>query len=132
MGISVKQRVFNVLFKNQIKQLKALGNYNQVAFINGMLMNSNKAISESEAYVSNADAYSIIRKIAKTAAMIPIMVYKVKDEKALKDYDFCTKSTDYSPQALLKKHILLLNMKRFFPHDMWQGKWVKLFTEAIL
>jgi len=106
MGISLKERIFNSLFKEQINQLKAMGTFNQAAFINGMLVNSNKALKEGEAYVSNADAYSIIRRIAKTAAMIPITVYKVKDEKALKAYDFCTKSNDFSPQALLKKHIL--------------------------
>lgn len=106
MGVSLKQRVFNRLFKEQINQLKAMGTFSQSAILNGLLMNSNRALKDGEAYVSNADAYSIIRRIAKTAAMIPIMVYKVKDEKALKEYDFCTKSNDYSPQALLKKHIL--------------------------
>lgn len=115
MGISLKRKIFNSLFKTEISaefntQLNEIKRATIVAmqerFYPGMLLNSYRAIKDTEAYVCNADAYAIIRRIAKTAAMIPIIVYKVKDEKALKEYEFATKASDYSPQALLKKHIL--------------------------
>ncbi len=39
-------------------------------------------------YVGSDDVYSIVRRIARTAAMIPLKVYRVKDEAALKRYEF--------------------------------------------
>lgn len=111
MGVSLKKWIFNSLFKEeidtQLTEIKRATIFSmQEKFYPGMLLNSNRPIKETEAYVSNSDAYSIIRRIAKTAAMIPILIYKIKDDKALKDYDFATKSNDYSPQALVKKQIL--------------------------
>jgi len=38
-------------------------------------------------YVGSEDVYSIVRRIARTAAMIPLKVYTVKDDKALKIYE---------------------------------------------
>lgn len=111
MGVSLKQWLFKSLFKPEIDaQLAEIKRATitsvQEKFYPGMLLNTYRPIKETEAYVSNADAYSIIRMIAKTAAMVPILIYKIKDDKALKDYDFLTKGHDYSPQALVKKQLL--------------------------
>ena len=53
-------------------------------------------------YLGNANVYSIIRKIAKTAAMIPLNVYTVKNEQAFKEYNNLVSIKDYSPQHLMK------------------------------
>jgi HK97 family phage portal protein len=53
-------------------------------------------------YLNNAQAYSIIRKIAKTAATIPFNVYTVKNQKAFKEYKNLQKQKDASPQHLMK------------------------------
>lgn len=57
-------------------------------------------------YATFDDVYSIVRLIAKTAAMIPIRVYKVKNKAKLKDYQFAIKQHNYTTQSLLKKQIL--------------------------
>lgn len=59
-----------------------------------------------DSYVTNDDIYSIIRKIAKTAAMVPLQVYRVKSDEALKDYQFVSKQHNYTTQSLLRKELL--------------------------
>lgn len=39
-----------------------------------------------EGYAGNADVYAIIRLIAKTAAMVPLFVYEVRDQKAYRKF----------------------------------------------
>lgn len=57
-------------------------------------------------FVTTDDVYSIVRRIAKTAAMIPLTVYKVKDKQALKAYEFATKRNDFSTRAMVQKELL--------------------------
>lgn len=59
-----------------------------------------------DGYVSSEDVYSIVRRIARTAAMIPLKVYRVIDEKQLKVYQAATEQKNYSTQSLLKKQFL--------------------------
>ena len=59
-------------------------------------------------YVTSDDVYSIVRRIARTAAMVPLCVYKVKDEKAMKEYEFASKQNNYSTQNLMRKEVLKL------------------------
>lgn len=56
--------------------------------------------------LGSGDVYSIVRRIAKTAAGIPLLVYKVKDEGALKDYDYLSKQHNHTTQALVHKQLL--------------------------
>jgi HK97 family phage portal protein len=57
-------------------------------------------------YATLDDVYSIVRMIAKTAAMIPIRVYRVKNMSKLKEYDYASKRQNFSTQQLLKKQML--------------------------
>ncbi len=54
-------------------------------------------------YTTLDDPYSIVRMIAKTAGMVPLRVYKVKDQVKFRDYQFAMKSSDYSPAGLIRK-----------------------------
>lgn len=57
-------------------------------------------------YVSSEDVYSIVRRIARTAAMIPFKVYAIKNQDALKVYEAATRQKNYSTQSLLRKQFL--------------------------
>ena len=57
-------------------------------------------------YVGSEDVYSIVRRIARTAAMIPLKVYTVKDDAALKKYEFATQQKNFNTQTLLRKQFL--------------------------
>ena len=57
-------------------------------------------------YVGSEDVYSIVRRIARTAAMIPLKVYTVKDDKALKIYEHSVQQKNYNTQTLLRKQFL--------------------------
>jgi len=52
------------------------------------------------------DVYSIVRRIAKTAAGIPLLVYKIKDEGALKDYDYMSKQHNFTTRSVVQKQVL--------------------------
>lgn len=47
---------------------------------------SNQITYIRDGYNISSSVYSIVRRIAKTAAQVPLCVYEVKDEKALKEY----------------------------------------------
>jgi HK97 family phage portal protein len=53
-------------------------------------------------YATLDDVYSITRLIAKTAAQIPLIVYKVKSQSKLKAYQAASKGYDSSPQSFLR------------------------------
>lgn len=57
-------------------------------------------------YATLDDVYSIVRLIAKTAGMIPLRVYKVKDQKKFLQYQHAIKTFDYTSQSLVKKLLL--------------------------
>ena len=57
-------------------------------------------------YCGSEDVYSIVRRIARTAAMIPIKVYRVIDDAALEKYAFARQQKNYSTQQLLRKQFL--------------------------
>lgn len=57
-------------------------------------------------YATSEDLYSIVRRIARTAAMIPLKVYKVIDDQALKRYEVAIQSKNYSTQSLLRNQFL--------------------------
>lgn len=62
--------------------------------------------SNVKTMITEYDIYSIWKKIAKTAAGVPINVYKVKDENALKAYEYASKQHNYTVQSFIKKEIL--------------------------
>lgn len=97
----VQKRVDSSLIK-----IKSYSNSNISTFLPMLYGNSLFNSDASKAYTTNSDAYSVIKRIAKTAAMIPLIVYKVKDEKALKEYEWQTKQHNYSTQSLVKKQLL--------------------------
>lgn len=53
-------------------------------------------------YVTQDDIYSVVRMIAKTAAQVPVRVYKVKDKQKFKKYQYAVKTNDASPSAALR------------------------------
>lgn len=53
-------------------------------------------------YATLDDIYSITRLIAKTAASVPLIVYRVKNQKAFNKYNAAVKSYDSSPQAFVR------------------------------
>lgn len=80
---------------------------NQFAMIKGIASygSSNQLGNVNNGYLGNANIYSIIRKIAKTAATIPLNVYTVKDDVAFKQYNNLRAIKDYSPQHMLKVYV---------------------------
>lgn len=70
-----------------------------------------------EEYCTSEDVYAIVSRIAKTAAMIPLKVYKVKDEKALKIYENAILQKDYSTRTLLKNQFLKVKALQEVPDD---------------
>lgn len=107
--------------ESQVTELKAAKTVNP----NTILFNDAYAVFSGgspksnidNGYLGADDVYSIIRKIARTAAMIPLYVYQVKDEKALKEYEFHTKQQDFSPQGLLKNRVLRTKALEAVPED---------------
>jgi HK97 family phage portal protein len=57
-------------------------------------------------YATSEDLYSIVRRIARTAAMIPLKVYKVVDSEALKKYQSALQQKNYSTQSLIRSQFL--------------------------
>ena len=68
--------------------------------------NSDTIHNINNGYVGSEDVYSIVRRIARTAAMIPLKVYTVKDDKALKVYEAATQQKNFNTQTLLRKQFL--------------------------
>lgn len=118
MGISIIER----LFKKQIQQSvlngiqrqlpalmqRAVGNQFNGGLLLGLpVYNSADAIANIQrGYLTSDDVYSIVRRIAKTAAMIPLKVYRIKDEVALKEYELHKKNNNFSANAILKGKVL--------------------------
>jgi len=98
------------LFQNQINagiQQALSGRFGLSQLMNGIaIYGQNNQQSYVDGYATNDDVYSIVRKIAKTAAMVPMTVYKVKDETALKQYEWVSKQKSYSTQSLVQKELL--------------------------
>jgi len=67
---------------------------------------SNPTANIRDGYLNNGDCYAIVRRIAKTAATIPIYAYKVKNKQKFKEYQNHLNAKDYSPQWLVKSLIL--------------------------
>lgn len=70
-----------------------------------------------EEYCTSEDVYAIVSRIAKTAAMIPLKVYRVKDEKALKIYETAIAQKNYSTTTLLKNQFLKFKALEEVPDD---------------
>lgn len=90
------------------RRLQNFVNVNQSAILRGTAVynNVNQRLQVRDGYLDNSDVYSIVRRIAKTAATVPIQVYKVVDKKAFKEYQRLTEQKNYSPQHQLKRHIV--------------------------
>jgi HK97 family phage portal protein len=58
-------------------------------------------------YAGSEDVYSIVRRIARTAAMVPIKVYEVKDDTALKNYHY-SKQNSYTAKSVIRNQFLKL------------------------
>lgn len=57
-------------------------------------------------YVTLEDVYSIVRRIAKTAAQIPVRVYTVKDQKKFRKYQYAIKSNNGTPASIVNMKLL--------------------------
>ena len=68
-------------------------------------------------YATLDDIYSVVRLIAKTAAMVPIRVYKVKDEKKFRQYFYSSKQHSYTSRSLIEKMILKDQALEEVPHN---------------
>lgn len=104
MGIGIK--ILNALgLKKAISSSRTVQQY---AFLTGLpVYNTYNAVANiNNGYVGNDDVYSVIRRIAKTIAMIPLKVYKIVDEKAMKEYEFELSKKNYSSAALVKQQFL--------------------------
>lgn len=66
-------------------------------------VNTQRNVNE---YCTSEDVYAIVSRIAKTAAMVPLKVYKVIDDKALKTYEAAISNKNFSTRALLKNQFL--------------------------
>lgn len=53
-----------------------------------------------QGYCGNADVYAIIKLIAKTAAMIPLYVYEVKDQQQMRKYQQAMLSKSFTPEEI--------------------------------
>lgn len=102
MGLKFWQKVNNLFTR---KKSLAGGSY---AWVGGFpVYNNTDTISNiNNGYVGSDDVYSIVRRIARTAAMIPIRVYKVVDDEELKKYQFASSQKNYNTQNLLRKQFL--------------------------
>jgi HK97 family phage portal protein len=104
MGIG--QRILKLLGVNNLtKKSFALPAF---AWIGGYpVYNPTDAIKNiNDGYVGSEDVYSIGRRISRTAAMVPLKVYKIVDDNALKNYQFASSHKNFSTQTLLRNQFL--------------------------
>lgn len=128
MGNSIKEKIANKLFGNEIKKLagtivkaqsRAISfsgtsvsrpsmSFAWTGALSGFPVYSraNTLSNINDGYVGSDDVYSIVRRIARTSAMIPLKVYRIKDEKALKEYEYASKQQNPNTQSLLRKQFL--------------------------
>lgn len=87
--------------------------------LNGFPVYNNADINSNinEGYCSSEDVYSIVRRIARTATMIPLKVYKVIDNNALKVYEAATQQKIYNTQTLLRNQFLKTKALEEVNHD---------------
>jgi HK97 family phage portal protein len=104
MGIGLK--ILNALGLK--KALSAGRSVQQYAFLTGLPVynTANSVANINNGYVGNDDVYSVIRRIARTIAMIPMKVYKVVDDAAMKEYEFELSKKNYSTAAIVKQQFL--------------------------
>jgi HK97 family phage portal protein len=103
MGMGIKQAVAKLFGIDAIKSMSM-----QSAWVGGFpVYNQTDTIHNIDnGYVGSEDVYAIVRRIARTAAMIPLKVYTVKDDNALKVYEAASQQKNYSTQNLLRKQFL--------------------------
>jgi len=106
MGIGLKQKALKWLGLE--KAVSAGRSVQQFAFLTGLPVynTANSVGNINNGYVGNDDVYSVIRRIARTIAMIPLKVYKVVDEEAMKQYQDELSKKNYSTKALVKQQFL--------------------------
>ena len=112
MGIGIKLKgAYDVLFgraiptplKNNLIQYQQ----QQTMMLQGIAVyGKDNAAQQVQTYITNDDIYSITRRIAKTAATIPLYVYKIKDDKKFKQYESLLKQKSYTPEHRVKMMIL--------------------------
>lgn len=94
-----KQRLAKwLLGGNTIKSYSSIGGIPVYGTINQQ--------SNIDKYLTLDDVYSIVKFRARTTAMIPLRVYKVKNQGKLKDYQFATQTKDFSTKGLVKKLLI--------------------------
>src|SRR6185312_3913999 len=103
MGVKWLNKLFGV--NTLVKRASTMQSY---AWVGGypVYNNSDTINNINNGYVGSEDVYSIVRRIARTAAMIPLKVYTVKDDAALKKYEFATQQKNFNTQTLLRKQFL--------------------------
>ncbi len=106
MGITDRITAAYNAFRGKRQPLQINTNTQVVGYPSPVYGEGNQQSNISDGYIGSDQAFSIIRKIARTAAMIPLNVMYVKDEKALKEYQFACKTLTFNPQDQLKRELL--------------------------
>lgn len=113
MAVSLVERFFKGAIDKQVKKsvssaLSAARIAQSFAWVGGLpVYNLSDTIQNiNDGYCGSDDFYSIIRRIARTAAMIPLKVYKVVDDEAMKKYRTACETKSYNTKSLLKRQYL--------------------------
>ncbi len=108
MGVKTAILKFLGIDSLQKKALSNVGQINQLIGTVGSLpvYSQVNTMMNVDAYACSEDVYAIVSRIAKTAAMVPLKVYKVIDDKALKVYQAALLNKNYTTQSLLRNQFL--------------------------
>jgi HK97 family phage portal protein len=108
MGISKRlQNAWKAL--SGVQSIKSLPQVSQTyAWVGGFpIYNPTDTIANiNNGYVGSDDVYSIVRRIARTAAMVPLKVYKIVDDEQLKNYELVSAVKSTNTQHLVRKQFL--------------------------
>ena len=124
MGISLRQRLEKLFtssgkspaIKGPVSQ-KSLTTYAWTGAGFPVYNNSDVLTNVNEGYVGADDVYSIVRRLAKTIARIPLRVYRVADEEALKKYQSAIEQKNFSTQAMVRNQFLKTKALELVPDD---------------
>lgn len=105
MVLRIKERIAKLLGVTAIQKKSLSQSYQWVGGF-PVYNNSDTINNVNEGYCGSASVYSIVRRIARTAAMIPFKVYKITDDAAMKKYEFASQQKNYNTQTLLRKQFL--------------------------
>lgn len=110
--MGIKERLFGGMIKAEVNAgvQKAMSAVSMMQAFNILSQPvygpGNQLENITKGLLGSYDVYSIVRRIAKTAAGIPLYVYKVKDDGALKEYEYASKQHNFTTQSVVRKQLL--------------------------